>query len=133
MLAGGDLIMTALAVSVIQDRGTPRGDVPGDLDAYNAYLASVDSQQVQSAPGGQADARSDPYWAGHDGDRILVPNEPGYPSHPAVDAGAEMPQRVAAEAALPLAGPPGYDQILLARRYAEPPSDDLVVETEYPS
>jgi hypothetical protein len=36
MLAGGDLIMTvlavALAVSVVQDRGTPRGDVPGDLD-----------------------------------------------------------------------------------------------------
>jgi hypothetical protein len=55
--------------------------------------------------------------------RLILPWTPAW----------KMPQRVAAEAALPSAGPPGYDQILLARRYAEPPSDDLVVETEYPS
>jgi putative copper resistance protein D len=55
MLAGGDLIMTvlavALAVSVVRDRGTPRGDIPGDLDAYNTYLASLDRHKVQSAWG----------------------------------------------------------------------------------
>ena len=51
MLAGGDLIMTvlavALAVSVVRDSGAP-GDMRGDLDAYNAYLASLDSHK-QSA------------------------------------------------------------------------------------
>jgi putative copper resistance protein D len=45
MLAGGDLIMTVLAVvlaaSVVRDHGAPRGAAPADLDAYNAYLAGL--------------------------------------------------------------------------------------------
>jgi hypothetical protein len=35
------VLAVALAASVVRDRGTPHGDVPGDLDAYNAYLASL--------------------------------------------------------------------------------------------
>jgi putative copper resistance protein D len=46
MLAGGDLIMTVLAVAlaagVVGACGASRGEVPGDLEAYNAYLAGLD-------------------------------------------------------------------------------------------
>jgi cytochrome c oxidase assembly factor CtaG len=84
MLAGGDLIMTVLAValpvSVVQDRGTPRGDVPGDLDAYNAHLASLDSRKLRPPRGRRDGARSGPSWASHDGDRIPGPERAGLPA-----------------------------------------------------
>lgn len=84
MLAGGDLIMTVLAValpvSVVQDRGSPRGDVPGDLDAYNAHLASLDSRKLRPPRGRRDGARSGPSWASHDGDRIPGPERAGLPA-----------------------------------------------------
>lgn len=47
MFAGSDLIMTvlaaALAVSVVRPHDRSRADPPGDLEAYNAYLASLDT------------------------------------------------------------------------------------------
>jgi putative copper resistance protein D len=77
MLAGGDLTMTVLAVglavSVVRDRGTPRGDVPGDLDAYNTYLASLDSHKVQSASGEQAGGRPDPWSRTGRVTRLVLP------------------------------------------------------------
>jgi hypothetical protein len=119
MLAGGDLIMTvlavALAVSVVQDRGTPRGDGPGDLDAYNAHLASLDSRKLRPPRGNGTTPVPIHLGPTMTGTGSLVPNEPGYLPRPAVARGPGLMTRTGLHAARAQA--PGYPYL---QRFPEP-------------
>jgi cytochrome c oxidase assembly factor CtaG len=119
MLAGGDLIMTvlavALAVSVVQDRGTPRGDGPGDLDAYNAYLVSLDSRKDRPLRGNGTAPVPVHLGPAMMGTGSLVPNEPGYLPRPAVARGPGLMTRTGLHAARAQA--PGYPYL---QRFPEP-------------
>jgi hypothetical protein len=84
MLAGGDLVMTVLAVSIVQDRGTPAAT----CQVTSMLTTRISPAWIAARPGrsGRNRTVSVPVRPGPamTGSGSLVPNEPGYLSRPAV-------------------------------------------------